>query len=196
MLQNNYIQQNIHFFFEDPHVYHPPPGDYSVLYLLRRDIHTCLGFNPNTRNSIDENRALWPGTMAIMAGIDLLAKFYAGNDNRGQVSQRFRDYVRTYFQNISQRDADTIYQLRNSLLHSFGLYSTDNQGNEYNFILVPSIENCIQYCENDIYVIGIHDLHNQFENSIENFYNDLQTNADLQLHFNNMFQRYGIVHFF
>ena len=30
-------------FFEDPWVYREPPGIYGTLYLLRRDIHFCLG---------------------------------------------------------------------------------------------------------------------------------------------------------
>jgi len=56
-------------FFEDPTVNRSPPGDYGILYLLRRDITRCM-----------DNSILWPAAMAIMAGIDLLAKFETGDD--------------------------------------------------------------------------------------------------------------------
>jgi hypothetical protein len=75
-------------FFRDPRDKPKPPDDFSHLYLLRRDIDTCFGFNPdngNPINGIDSVtrasvycQALWPGVMGILAGIDLLGKFLAG----------------------------------------------------------------------------------------------------------------------
>ena len=97
-------------FFEDPTVNRSPPGDYGILYLLRRDITRCMDYS-----------ILWPAAMAIMAGIDLLAKFETGDDSLGRVAGRFKAFIKQYFA-INTSDAETIYQLRNSLLHSFGLY--------------------------------------------------------------------------
>ena len=66
---NKITSSNIELFFEDPLAPpRPRPTFYGVLYLLRRDIITC--FN---------NVAEWPGIMAILAGIDLLGKFYVGS---------------------------------------------------------------------------------------------------------------------
>jgi hypothetical protein len=47
-------------FFEDPGNYRAPPGDYGVLYLLRRDVNSCLGWNPTTGCRIPAP-ASWPG---------------------------------------------------------------------------------------------------------------------------------------
>lgn len=73
-------------FFENPKLYRSPPGEFGILYLLRRDIDQCIA-----------GSILWPGAMAIMAGIDLLAKFAAGDDAVGQVGNRFRDFLGQYF---------------------------------------------------------------------------------------------------
>lgn len=112
-------QSNFDLFFEDPKTPKIKPDDFSVLYLLRRDISQCMGINPNTGCKTD-NQAIWPGVMAILSGIDLLGKFYAGSDV-GQVGIRFKSYVEKYFNDIKEEDKETIYQLRNALLHSFGL---------------------------------------------------------------------------
>lgn len=58
--------------------------------------------------------------MTVLAGIDLLGKFYKGDDSPNGVGQRFKNYYEKY---IDNKNADTIYQLRNSMLHSFGLIS-------------------------------------------------------------------------
>ena len=73
-------------FFEDPAAYCQPPGEFEVIYLLRRDIKSCM-----------DGRILWPGAMAIMAGVDLLGKFLAGDDKVGGVGNRFRAFVERYF---------------------------------------------------------------------------------------------------
>ena len=110
-------------FFQSPLQPRSLPGDFGILYLLRRDIIQCLGKNPNTGAALGL-QSVWPGAMAILAGIDLLAKYLAGNDDRGGVGKRFREFVKSkYFGPISAGDEETIYQLRNALLHSFGLYS-------------------------------------------------------------------------
>ena len=33
-------------FFKDPLTYKPPPGEFGILYLLRRDINFCLALKP------------------------------------------------------------------------------------------------------------------------------------------------------
>jgi hypothetical protein len=110
---------NIALFFEDHETYPPPPREYSVLYFLRRDIRTCMRTNPDTYP------ALFVAAMVIFAGIDLLGKFLAGDDSfeRGKSRERFENFFKEYFQTVSQDDAEIIYQLRNALMHSFGLYS-------------------------------------------------------------------------
>jgi hypothetical protein len=119
-------------FFANPRNKPSIPGDNGVLYLLRRDILLCLGQDPCSGGTTC-HKAVWPGAMAILAGIDLVAKFYKGDDGP-QSGPRFKDFVGKYFLPISPAEAETIYQLRNALLHSFGLYSKkDTQ--EYRFLL-------------------------------------------------------------
>ena len=180
-------------FFEDPTHSRPPPGDYGVLYLLRRDVYLCLGWDPasGTRTS---HQALWPGGMAILAGIDLVAKFYKGDDAIGQVGSRFSDFVRKYFQPLSTGDEETIYQLRNSLLHSFGLYS--KKGTQaYHFLLtaaggVPFV----QQPSPGNYQIDLIVLHERFEQALVKYMTDLENQSLLQSYFRNMFTNYGAVH--
>jgi len=172
---------NIEIFFEDPQT--PPrplPTSYGVLYLLRRDIITCF-----------DNTAEWPGIMAMLAGIDLLGKFYEGNDDIGRVCKRFISFL-NYFDNISQKEKEVIYQLRNSLLHSFGLYSEDRRGNVYKFTLGKVFPQFIKQ-DGDRYYVNVLKLRGYFNLSIKNYYEDLKKSTDLQSKFEKMFQRYGTI---
>jgi len=198
---NDSAMAEIDLFFEDPAVYHSSPRQYSVLYLLRRDIRTCLGIHPNTGAEI-ECKALWPGTMAIMAGIDLLAKFLAGVDGskrvkgkaQSVVGERFNRFVREYFKPISLDDAETIYQLRNALMHSFGLRSETRSGRVYKFMLTAAHGPLVQEQANDKYWIDILTLHDRFEIAIECYHADLRGDQDLQRNFDGMFPKYGTIY--
>ena len=129
--------------------------------------------------------------MAILAGIDLLAKFLKGDDT-GQVGQRFRDYITKYFQPISPGDEEVIYQLRNSLLHSFGLYSK-SKSKTYRFIVSANDAQLINNIDSDIYQVDIIALHRKFEDSIEKYANDVNSDVKLQRNFLDMFSNYGAV---
>ena len=202
---NDSTMTDIDLFFEDPAIPPTPSGEYSVLYLLRRDIKTCLGIDPNTGNSID--RIVWfPGAMAILAGIDLLGKFLAGCDDTGgnewrkKVGGRFRAFVKKYFKPISSGDEETIYQLRNALLHSFGLYSEKRSGTVcriYKFGLNREGGPLVAPAPSggDNYLIDVLTLHNKFETAIERYRADLKASKnDLQGYFKLMFPKYGKIH--
>jgi hypothetical protein len=64
--------------------------------------------------------------MVVAAGVDLLAKFYAGSDDIGSVGARVKDFaVRYMFAGAkdSGRSVEILYHgIRNPLLHSFTLY--------------------------------------------------------------------------
>lgn len=88
------------------------------------------------------NAAIWPRTMAVMAGIDLVAKFFADDDTIGGVGNRFKDFAKQYITSGNQTEADLLYHLRNSLLHSFGLYSSNNNGTVvYRFTVAQDPQN-------------------------------------------------------
>jgi len=178
-------------FFRNPVEEPNLPGKLSVLYLLRRDIEHC----------ITTQQMIWPATMAILAGIDLLGKFHAGEDNTGKGAgkggKRFKNFVTQYFvDSLSLDDAEIIYQLRNALLHSFGLYSNANN-KEYRFTLVFTEESpWIQRLPGNVYLISITVLHKKFEIAIERYHIALKADNDLQDKFTKMFPNYGAVDLF
>jgi hypothetical protein len=173
-------QEHFNIFFKDPYEEPELPGICGVLYLLRRDIIVCF----------DKKIATWPATMAILAGIDLLGKFYAGKDGPG-VRQRFKDFVEEYF-HISREDAETIFQLRNALMHSFGLYS---EGRRFSLINNET-DPLIQRPFDDKYtIINIRALKKEFEAAIGRYQADIQADDELRGKFSGeMYSRYGTIH--
>jgi len=172
-------------FFENPAFYRPPPGDFGILYLLRRDINQSL-----------EHKILWLGAMGIMTGIDLLAKFWAGKDNSsgGGVSKRFDPFVGRYF-DCPVSDKPLIYDLRNSLLHSFGLHAVDPKGNiKYCFQLQATpLKPLIEPGDAGKYRIDVIALHKHFETAVEKYRSDLHHDPVLQNSFGKMFPKYGSI---
>jgi hypothetical protein len=183
------FSQNADLFFEDPSVYRPPPGTYGILYLLRRDILTCLGRDPGSGQPI-QHQTLWPGAMAVLAGVDLLAKFLDGSDAPRKVGQRFRRFLGRYFDLVSADEEETLYQLRNSLLHSFGLYST-HHGHTYRFTVTADNGPLLCNAQGDRYLIDLLTLHARFEAGVANYRADLDTDAGLQANFGAVFPDYG-----
>jgi len=174
---------DIALFFTDPAVEPSIPGTFSVLYLLRRDISLC----------IRKRRALWLGAMGTLAGIDLLAKFLAGSDQTRRVGERFRAFIDEYFKPLGSDDAETIYQLRNALLHSFGLYSSSGQ-KEYRFTVLcePLNTGLVQSRPTaSQYMVNLWLLHAEFEKAIARYKADLGADQGLRDKFGAMFPKYG-----
>ena len=160
-------QEDLDIFFLSPRTDPKSLERMGVLYLLRRDIDLCMGFDPNTGNEKGDIgcRALWPGAMAIMAGVDLLAKFFAGSDE-GSVGTRFRAFLNCC-SDVAAEDSKVVYQLRNSLLHSFGLYSEDKKtGKVYRFFLTETGSNpLVSPKPGNRYDIDLRVLHREFGES-------------------------------
>ena len=188
----NNLSEKIDFFFKSP-TDEPIGPIFSYLYLLRRDIFTSLGYDPNTMNQINY-RVLWPGLMCILAGIDLLGKFLEGDDIRTSVSHRFKKYYKSYFN--SEDECEIIFQLRNSMLHSFGLYSFKQKNGiktrEYFFTLnIRNDNSIVTDNQNNRYTINIIALCNAFEVSIDRYLATLRNDDILKINFEKMFQFYG-----
>jgi len=152
------MNEEIDFFFKNPLEFTDEPGKKSILYLLRRDIMTCFGLDANTNEPIP-SAAFFPGTMAIMAGIDLLAKFYEGNDEPNTAKKRFKIFVNAY---IDHHQDERIYQLRNSLVHCFGTYSKGKDGIKYRFRLDTVSPNIVNPIDESNFLINIKLLREQF----------------------------------
>jgi hypothetical protein len=123
-----------------------------------------------------------------------VAKYLKGDDTTGRVGQRFKDYIAKYFQPLSASDGETIYQLRNALLHSFGLYS-QTKTKTYYFALTANKSTLVQSLGQDIRQIDLRTLHEKFEDSLRKYASDLNTDATLQSNFQKMFVNYGAIHF-
>jgi len=162
-------------------------GVHSTLYLLRRDASLCFGYNPNNGQKI-QYEALFPATMAVLAGIDLIAKFVYRD--RGNVGDRFRGYVKKYIENNFHEE---LYQLRNSLLHSFGLYSEGGNKKIYRFVLKRGIRTLIEQDSSGYYFIDVELLWKKFETSISTYNEELIASVDLQQIFSEMFPKYGLI---
>ena len=172
----------IHLFFEDPNIFRAPPGNFGILYLLRRDIEQCLA-----------SKIQWPCAMAVMAGIDLLAKFFTGRDQSGDVGRRFQFFVKEYF-HCTESEGRLIYQLRNSLLHSFGLYFEDPLGTPRRFQLQAGVgKPLIEREDGGKYRVDLPTLHQRFESAVEKYRQDLFRHSTLENNFAQMFSKYGCI---
>jgi len=185
-----YLEENIEFFFTPPTTNPNTLSEKkSVLYLLRRDAYTCLKIDPTSLAEICF-QARWPGIMTIMTGIDLLGQYYMGTDCPEGCGKRFKKYIIMYFKGVNRSEANILFQLRNALIHSFGLYARDSEYREYIFTL-PSIKKpkpkLIDYGGKNRYIISDVTLHEKFEDSINKYYKELLKDPILQKHFEAMF---------
>lgn len=188
------VTTDVDFFFMNPTTAPLIPGTFSQLYLLRRDIMTCFGINANGGQQFpSQQKALWPGVMGICAGIDLLGKFFAGNDDLGEVGKRYKDFLTTYF-GVQQNEAEILYQLRNSLLHSFGLYSEVKKKDKvhvYKFVLTGNTGVLIIPKDQNTYIIDINLFRKNFETAIDAYEASIRHEANLQGNFANMMSKHG-----
>jgi hypothetical protein len=121
-------QEQIKFFFAPP--LPPQSGRVSPLHLLRREAQLCLigDVIPEDHVMSDHRRdRLFATSLVIMAGIDLLAKCYRGDDNDRQVADRFTTFAEDFIftgQASASEFADVLYYgWRNPLVHSFTMHS-------------------------------------------------------------------------
>lgn len=192
------ILTNIALFAEDPKFYHPSTRQCSTLYLLRREIALCLGIDLNSKkpDPNQKSKALWAGAMIFLTGVDLIGKFFDGDDETrfGKIGLRFKKFLMSPYFQASKDDATILYHLRNSLLHSFGLYSKDfRRGIEYNFTLVDVYKPLITIPNNNKYMVDLMFLYDKFEFSLESYLEDLNNSEPLQINFGNMFNKYGSI---
>jgi len=186
------VEKKIEIFFQDPNEKKEIPNIYGTLYLLRRDIFRCMGYDFD-ESTFKNEAIIWPGAMTVLAGIDLLGKFYAGSDERNKVSKRFRVFYSKY---IDDENAEIIYQLRNSLLHSFGLLSKAENKITYRFVVGASRDDLVRLLSksaNEIYYqVDLYTLWDKFEEGIIEYRKSLE-NEQLKDNFSIMFRDYGSI---
>ena len=177
-------QTDFDLFFENPACFRAAPGNFGILYLLRRDIDRTLG----------RGEGSWLGALGIFAGIDLLAKFHEGNDDFNDSGPRIKRFIEKYLGLADQSEVNAIYQLRNAMMHSFALYSRKRGGTEHWFCLVAGASAShplIQTRHVNQHLIDVIVLHRRFEAAVEAYKVDPLADSGLQSKFAAMFSHYG-----
>lgn len=187
-------QEQIDFFFAPP-LPMQTGASLSPLHLLRREAQDCLiGDVIPEHDVISDPRRhrLFATTMVMMAGIDLLAKFYAGSDQSGQVGKRFEAFARDFIVNGDRDLAKALYEgCRNPLLHSFTLHSATARvaiARE-----VDSSHGAVWRLDATTFVVSVEGLYRAFVGAVNAYQTELAGRADLQANFVAMFPSYGTI---
>jgi hypothetical protein len=98
------------------------------------------------------------------------------------------------FYQLSNREDDAIlYQLRNTLLHSFGLYSKRKE-RIYKFSMAVLERSLVTQTSEEDYLINHKELFLGWERSLDLYLRALQTSSELQAKFIAIMPNYGITH--
>ena len=122
------LEEEVDFFFAPP-LPEQASKVRSTLHLLRREMQDCLIGTVVPENEFiaypGERHRLFATLMVIMCGIELLGKFYAGNDAPGGVYDRFKSFAKEFIlagSRAPEEFADVLYYgCRNTVIHSFNV---------------------------------------------------------------------------
>jgi hypothetical protein len=190
------VLEQIDFFFAPP-VPMQADGIVSTLHLVRRESQDCFLGDVITEDRVPYDsrprRRLFATTMVVMAGIDLLAKFYAGSDDNGKVGDRIRTFASAFlFAGNPRADefADVLYiGCRNPLLHSFTLHQK-----KYLIALVDRQGIGVIWRTRgtpEVYMIDVEGVFVGFLKAVAAYEAVLRNDPTLQKNFEKMFQSYG-----
>jgi len=134
--------------------------------------------------------------MVLWAGIDLLGKFYAGDDKRDGVTRRFVGFVRD-FMVMGAKHPEDVAQLiyeggRNPMVHSFTLHSQARKlglvsdGQRYAGALLwrPKSDPARLF-------LSLEGLFTAFVKATRSYEAELRKRAGLRANFERMFPNYG-----
>ena len=195
------LDDKIAFFFTPP-TRITELGTFSSLFMLRREAQDCLiGKVIDEDAVIDEamrgEHRLFATLMVVAAGVDLLAKFYAGSDDIGGVGARIKSFAaRHMFAGATDpaRSAEILYQgIRNPLLHSFTLYDRKleiwlvNRQPGFDIIENPQKPGNV--------IISVEGVYLAFIRGLNAYHAELVGSEDLRSNFEAMYERYGTTGF-
>jgi hypothetical protein len=136
---------------------------------------------------------LFATMMVTMAGLDLLAKFWAGSDEIGKVGERIKGFAERYiFANAKdpKRSDEILYQaIRNPLLHSFTLYDKKLQiwllNRQPGFDIIENPQKAGHV------LISVEGIYLAFIRGLKAYEAELVGSADLKTKFEAMYELYG-----
>jgi hypothetical protein len=137
---------------------------------------------------------LFAAAMVLFAGLDLLAKFFSGSDESRQTRHRFVTFVQR-FMGLTAEDAETVWQVRNALMHSFSLYAprANRTLTFHQRCPRPDLSEPPVWADGDVWHLCLHHLYNAFLRAIRACQAALATDAGARKHFHTMFTRYGSI---
>lgn len=198
------VAEDIAFFFTDPsavgHDAHQPTGKVSTLYLVRQESQDCFVGRTLARADLAlklprrRYRRLFATSMVLFAGLDLLAKFYEGDDDRRRIGHRFHTFVRDEMK-LTVAEATALWSVRNTIMHSFGLWDT----NANQRVAVASscraprrVDFAPVQSGGQRWMLCIEHLYRAFCSALDTYRTDLDANEDALLSkFAKMFPTYG-----
>jgi hypothetical protein len=144
-------------FFRDPEE-DPREAYNSPIYLLRRDINICLN---------SSKPAIWPATLLLFVGFDILASCYSEKSKNGE---QFEDFCKEIL-NIDNTKSTGLYSFRNALTHDYGLTDVTPRSGRKSKIMVTYKEidtELIELNKDGVeYRISAYILKKEFERGLE-----------------------------
>jgi hypothetical protein len=194
------LQEQLDFFFAPPLPEHTGTPQ-SPLYLVRQEMQKCFIGTVVAEDAILAHPAkrnhLFSTVMVIMSGIDLLAKFHAGSDDKGGVCDRFTGFVVAFMfagDPSATEYAEILYLgCRNPLLHSFSFHQQDYRITVIDKWSPSEVAVRRVYSDRQHFVIDVEALVQAFVKTVRGYEAAVRKRDDLQKHFTKMFPTYGSI---
>ncbi len=182
--------------FRAPRSTFPPSSTRAVLYVLRRDLEKLYG--SEKRRYIKAHKAPMLAVLGMMAGIDLLSKFYSGKESNTTRTD-FKNFLKNCGK-LSEYESEALYQYRCALAHNYGLFTINKKGIPYGFSLDDNLSNkkLIKKVGKDYYHINFWQMKRFFLNCIAELESRLRNPgypnyADLLNKFKKVMTRIGYI---
>lgn len=195
------LDEKVAFFFTEPTV--DVQGEKkSILYLLRREAQDCFIGRVIPEDQVvafsrQEKHRIFATALVLFAGIDLLSKFCAGDDRKGDVGKRIGDFTKRYFfhgRPDPQVYADVFYiGCRNPMVHSFNM---NNAKFGLSLLTNPDMANsCLWHVQGSAnqYAFIIEGLFKDFVKACRQYKQDILADAALRANFERMFDAHGTI---
>ena len=172
--------EKIEFIFRDPDL-DADPNNNSQLYLLRRDISRCLCQNKDSKNA---EKLLWPATLSIFAGIDLLATYY--NNLQYKIDsyheKKFKKFILDYFK-LEDELINALYRFRCAIVHNYGLVATKkDEVYRFDFNYLETDKELIKKLGTRYYYVSLYILDIKFRNAVDSLKQHLLDKNNLPIY--------------
>ena len=192
------LQEQLDFFFAPPLPEHTGTPR-SPLYLVRQEMQECFIGTVVAEDAILDHPAkrnrLFSTVMVIMSGIDLLAKFHAGSDEKGEVEKRFKAFVAAFMFDgdpLAAEYAEVLYLgCRNPLLHSFSFHQQDYRITVIDRWSPSEVAVRRVYGDRQHFVIDVEALVQAFVKTVRDYEAAVRTRIELQTKFTRMLAAHG-----